>query len=286
MATFGNLWQLLAPDGNLWQLLANYGNIWQLMATIGKIWQLLATVGNLLQLMAMFGNWWQLLTTDGNFWQLLAVYGNIWQLKVTYGNFLRLMATFGNWRQLLAIDCKLWQLLGAYGNFWELMATYGIFCQLWQHLATYGNFWQFMATFGRIRLLLATFWGYMQVREFLCGIFISTKFIFVFDTRSQQFGKCISVEYIFLGAQSIKQYFVWKKTYFSALGVQKSVKTYPQKKGPLWKLAHSKCCPHFFRALYICRDKIISFSHEKVFAVTINVTVTRVPRAFWNLAKK
>ena len=190
------------------------------------------------------------------------------------------MATFGNWRQLLAIDCKLWQLLGAYGNFWELMATYGIFCQLWQHLATYGNFWQFMATFGRIRLLLATFWGYMQVREFLCGIFISTKFIFVFDTRSQQFGKCISVEYIFLGAQSIKQYFVWKKTYFSALGVQKSVKTYPPKKGPLWKLAHSKCCPHFFRALYICRDKIISFSHEKVFAVTINVTVTRVPRAF------
>ena len=87
-----------------------------------------------------------------------------------------------------------------------------------------------MATFGRIRLLLATFWGYMQVREFLCGIFISTKFIFVFDTRSQQFGKCISVEYIFLGAQSIKQYFVWKKLISQPWESKSQLKHIPKKR--------------------------------------------------------
>ena len=89
-------------------------------------------------------------------------YGNIWQLKATYGNFLQLMETFGNWGQLMA---------------------------------TFGSLWQLIAT---IMVILAAFWGCMQVGEFMCGVFISTKSIFVLDicTMQQQFGKWISVECI------------------------------------------------------------------------------------------
>ena len=53
MATYGNLWKLMASYENLchlWQLMATYGNIRQLMATYGNLWYLIATYGNLLQI--------------------------------------------------------------------------------------------------------------------------------------------------------------------------------------------------------------------------------------------
>ena len=59
---------------------------------------------------------------------------------------------------------------------------------------------------------------------------------------------------------------------------------YPQSRGPPWKLAHWKCCPNcFWWLLYmlgLCHFIFATFSNEKVFTVTANVTVTVVPLEF------
>ena len=64
---------------------------------------------------------------------------------------------------------------------------------------------------------------------------------------------------------------------------------YPQSRGPPWKLAHWKCCPNcFWWLLYmlgVCHFIFATFSNEKVFTVTANVTVTVVPLEFWNLTE-
>ena len=64
---------------------------------------------------------------------------------------------------------------------------------------------------------------------------------------------------------------------------------YPQSRGPPWKLAHWKCCPNFFwwllYMLEVCHFIFATFSNEKVFTVTANVTVTVVPLEFWKLTE-
>ena len=64
---------------------------------------------------------------------------------------------------------------------------------------------------------------------------------------------------------------------------------YPQSRGPPWKLAHWKCCPIcFWWLLYmlgLCHFIFATFSNEKVFTVTANVTVTVVPLEFWKLTE-
>ena len=56
MAPYGNFWQDMATFYNLWLLLAVYGNIWQGMATFGNLGQLLARYGYFWYIMATFGN--------------------------------------------------------------------------------------------------------------------------------------------------------------------------------------------------------------------------------------
>ena len=64
----------------------------------------------------------------------------------------------------------------------------------------------------------------------------------------------------------------------------------PLCRGPPWKILHWKFVPAFFYGLLymlgLCLFIFATFSNEKVFTVTVNVTVTGVRWTFWNLTKK
>ena len=95
MATYGNLWQVLATCDNFWHLLPPFGFLRQLLVTFDILWQLLA----------------QLMATDDNFF---AHYINLLQLVV-------IMSSYGNFWQSLAIYATFWLVL-------LVLATYGKFC--------------------------------------------------------------------------------------------------------------------------------------------------------------
>ena len=85
---------------------------------------------------------------------------------------------------------------------------------------------------------------------------------------------------------------IWLETqkcaFLSTFSESRGKKPY-QCRGPPWKILHWKCSHLFFYGLLymlgLCHFIFATFSNEKVFTITVTVTVTGVQWTFWNLAK-